>query len=228
MTPRKEYLDFEQLLSDRIPFQEIPSLIQPDSPRLFLGAVNVLSGEFKTFDSKKGEIDIEAVRASAAIPNVFTAVQIGDGMYWDGLFAENPPIGCFLTKEGELVEAEERPEELWVILVNPKKRDTEPTTAQEILDRRNELSGHLSLSQEMRFIDIINKWIERGVFKSDFVSSKQLKPIQVRFITMSKEVSDGLDYVSKLDRSPAFIEMLIEEGENRAQHFWESLPQEPS
>jgi NTE family protein len=224
MTPRKEYLDFEQLLKNHIPFQEIPSLIQPDSLHLFLGAVNVLSGEFKTFDSKKGEINTEAVRASAAIPNVFTAVQIGDGMYWDGLFSENPPIGCFLASDGELVEPEERPEEIWVILVNPKERDTEPTTAQEILDRRNELSGNLSLFQEIRFIETVNKWVEGGAFKSDFVSDNQLQPVRVRFITMSKEVADGLDYASKLDRSPAFIEMLIEEGENQAQKFWESLP----
>jgi len=228
MTPRKEYLDFEQLLNNHIPFGEIPSLIQPDSPRLFLGAVNILSGEFKTFDSKKGEINIEAIRASAAIPNVFTAVQIGDGMYWDGLFSENPPIGCFLARDGELAEPEERPEEVWVVLINPKERDTEPTTAQEISDRRNELSGNLSLFQEIRFIETVNKWVEGGAFKSDFVLENELKPVRVRFIAMSKEIADGLDYVSKLDRSPSFIEMLIEDGENQGQKFWESLPKAAS
>ncbi len=226
-SPRKEYLDFQQLLNNHIPFLEISSLIQPNSPRLLLGAVNILSGEFKTFDSKKGEINIEAVKASAAIPNVFTAVQIGDGMYWDGLFSENPPIGYFLAKERELVNSKERPEEIWVILVNPKERDTEPTTPQDILDRRNELSGNLSLFQEIRFIETINKWVERGAFSSDFALENELKPIQVRFITMSKEISDGLDYVSKLDRSPAFIEMLIEDGENQAENFWETLPKSP-
>ncbi|MDY6804114.1 MAG: patatin-like phospholipase family protein [Cyanobacteriota bacterium] len=223
VSPRKEYLDFQELLNNHIPFLRIPSLIQPESPRLLLGAVNVLSGEFKTFDSKKGEINIESVKASAAIPNVFTAVQIGDGLYWDGLFSENPPIGYFLAKERELVEPEERPEEIWVILVNPKERETEPTTSQDILDRRNELSGNLSLFQELRFIETINKWMEKGAFNSDFVLENELKPIQVRFITMSKEISDSLDYVSKLDRSPPFIEMLMEEGENQGQKFLETV-----
>jgi NTE family protein len=225
MTPRKEYLDFQQLLLNHIPFLDIPKMVKPDSPRLLLGAVNILTGEFKAFDSKLGEINVEAVRASAAIPNVFTAVQIGDGLYWDGLFSENPPISGFLEKEteDELVEPEQRPEELWVVLVNPKERDSEPTTAQDILDRRNELGGNLSLFQEVRFIETINKWIEQGMFTKEFIQKKQLKPITIRFIGMSPEIGDNLDYVSKLDRDPSFINMLIEDGEKQAQLFWDEV-----
>lgn len=225
MTPRKEYLDFQQLLLNHIPFLEIPKMVKPDSTRLLLGAVNILTGEFKAFDSKLGEINVEAVRASAAIPNVFTAVQIGDGLYWDGLFSENPPISGFLEKatDDELVDPEDRPEELWVVLVNPKERDTEPTTAQDILDRRNELSGNLSLFQEVRFIETINKWIDQGMFTKEFIQQKKLKPIKVRFIGMSREVGDNLDYVSKLDRDPAFINMLMEDGEKQAQLFWDQI-----
>ena len=225
MTPRKEYLDFEQMLVNRIPFQQIPHLIEADSPRLLMGAANVLSGEFKAFDSKLGEINVEAVKASAAIPSLFMAVRIGEELYWDGIFSENPPISGFVEKATEdgLVDPEEMPEELWVVLVNPKERNTEPTTAQDILDRRNELSGNLSLFQQIRFIETINKWIVRGIFTPEFIDRKQLKPIKVRFIGMSPEVGGNLDYVSKLDRDPDFIEMLIEDGEKQAQTFWDEL-----
>lgn len=223
LTPRKEYLDFQELLNNHIPFLQIPSLVEPESTRLLLGAVNILSGEFKTFDSKKDEINVESVRASAAIPNVFTAVQIGDGLYWDGLFSENPPISRFVEVERQIVNAEDRPEELWVVLVNPKERDTEPTTAQDILDRRNELSGNLSLFQEIRFIETINYWIEQGVFTQEFITEQDLTPIRVRFISMSKELGDSLDYVSKLDRDPAFINMLIDDGEDQANMFLDEM-----
>ncbi|NEP42026.1 MAG: patatin, partial [Okeania sp. SIO2H7] len=225
MTLRKEYLDFEQMLVNRIPFQQIPHLIEADSPRLLMGAANVLSGEFKAFDSKLGEINVEAVKASAAIPSLFMAVRIGEELYWDGIFSENPPISGFVEKATEdgLVDPEEMPEELWVVLVNPKERNTEPTTAQDILDRRNELSGNLSLFQQIRFIETINKWIVRGIFTPEFIDRKQLKPIKVRFIGMSPEVGGNLDYVSKLDRDPDFIEMLIEDGEKQAQTFWDEL-----
>jgi hypothetical protein len=40
-----------------------------------------------------------------------------------------------------------------VIQINPRQRDTEPTTLAEIADRRNELSGNLSLYQELAFIE---------------------------------------------------------------------------
>ena len=226
MTPRKEYLDFQQLLLNHIPYEEIPELIKPDSPRLLLGAANVLSGEFKLFDSKRGEINVETLKASAAIPNLFMAVKIGGGLYWDSLFSENPPISGFLEKDGELADPQERPEEIWAILVNPKERSKEPKIAPDIQDRRNELSANLSLFQAVRFIETINKWIEKGTFTREFIEKKQLKPIKVRFIAMSREVADNLDYVSKLDREPTFINMLMEEGEKQAQLFWDQLPAE--
>lgn len=226
MTPRKEYLDFQELLQLHIPFEEIPELVKPDSPRLLLGAANVLSGQFKPFDSKEGEINVEALRASAAIPNLFMAVQIGDGLYWDSLFSENPPISGFLEKDRELADPEERPEEIWAILVNPKERNKEPKLAPDIQDRRNELSANLSLFQAVRFVETINKWIEQGMFAAEFIEKKQLKPIKVRFIGISPEVADNLDYVSKLDREPTFINMLVEEGEKQAQLFWDQLQAE--
>jgi hypothetical protein len=36
---------------------------------------------------------------------------------------------------------------------------------------------------------------------------------------MSPELSATLDYASKLDRSPAFLHQLMEEGEHRADTF---------
>ena len=38
------------------------------APRFLVGAVDVLSGEFKTFDSENGEISVETLLASAALP----------------------------------------------------------------------------------------------------------------------------------------------------------------
>lgn len=68
-----------------------------DQPLLLLGAVDGVSGEFKAFDSRKGEITAEAVLASAALPTLFRAVHTGGGVYWDGLFSQNPPCGICLT-----------------------------------------------------------------------------------------------------------------------------------
>jgi NTE family protein len=39
------------------------------------------------------------VLASCALPTMFRAVQLGDdGVYWDGLFSQNPPIRDFMRE----------------------------------------------------------------------------------------------------------------------------------
>ena len=59
---------------------------------LLIGAVDVRSGEFKAFNSRRDRISAEMILASAAIPNLFRSVQIDGASYWDGLFSQNPPV----------------------------------------------------------------------------------------------------------------------------------------
>lgn len=53
------------------------------------------------------------------------------------------------------VPPERKPDELWVVQINPQTREGEPTTLLEIADRRNELAGNLSLNQELRFVETL-------------------------------------------------------------------------
>jgi NTE family protein len=198
------------LLEKNIPFEKLKRLIRESSPILMVGAVDVLSGQFKVFDSRKGEIQVEAILASAAIPDFFRAVQIDHSYYWDGLFSQNPPIR-------DLTDAQ--PDEIWVIQINPGSNSHEPKSIDAIRDRRNELAGNLSLEQEIYFIEKINDFVRKKLF----VDSKY-KPIQVHRIKMLRD----LDYASKLDRSPAFIQDLIRYGEMEAAQFLQLHPSIPS
>ena len=58
---------------------------------------DVIDGSFKIFSSAHGEIRPEALLASAAIPNLFPAVQVNGHAYWDGIFASNPPVRAAIT-----------------------------------------------------------------------------------------------------------------------------------
>ena len=62
-----------------------------------------------------------------AIPTLFKTVHTYGGVYWDGLFSQNPPVR-------ELPDA--RPSEIWVIQINPEKSPREPKSMAEITDRR--------------------------------------------------------------------------------------------
>ena len=234
-------------LKENVPFGEInEGLVEPSSPRLFVGAVNVLTGEFGVFTSHRRErvassgasswvfngdresgISVDAVLASAAIPPIFRAVRIGTSVYWDGLFSQNPPVR-------ELLDAQ--PDEIWVIQINPNSLaprprhpvpGDEPTSVLDIIDRRNALAGNLSLNQELRHLEEINELVEE-LGEGEGLGEKRLrlkkkgreyKPVVVRQIEMSLP----LGAASKLDRSPSFIRKMMGYGERRAEEFFAAL-----
>lgn len=200
-----------EIIKRHINFTRLPMLVTSTSPRLMVGAVEVMSGKFTVFHSHHGEADKrispEALLASAAIPELFRAVHIGSGIYWDGLFSQNPPIRSFLAGEQD---KEAKPDEIWVIQINPEERMNEPKLGSDITDRRNELAGNLSLNQELFFVGQTNKWLAKG-----WLDNNHFKHVEVRYIPLKLD----LDYPSKLDRNPAFINSLLTEGRREGEAF---------
>src|ERR687894_1087064 len=204
--------EFKRMLERRVDFGRIEVQPEDSYPVLLVGAVDVLSGEFRAFNSRQDRITPETILASAAIPNLFRSVRPGEGgTYWDGLFSQNPPVRE-LTDEG--------PDEIWVVQINPKELETEPRTVAEIADRRNELSGNLSLYQELRSIEKIDQLLEEGLL----APGGKYKQIVVRVIELSRSrFSRSLGTASKLNRDPRFIEDLMSHGEARADEFLAAL-----
>jgi NTE family protein len=147
------------LLEKHVDFGRLNEIVTESSPMLLIGAANVLSGEFKAFSSRRDRINVDMILASAAIPTLFRAVHTDGGVYWDGLFSQNPPVR-------ELPDAESKPNEIWVIQINSETSESEPKSMPDITDRRNELSGNLSLYQEIHFIKTVNKWSRRDPFRA--------------------------------------------------------------
>jgi NTE family protein len=203
--------EFRGMLERRVDFEKVA--VQPEGsyPVLLVGAVDVLSGQFKAFHSRRDGISAETILASAAIPTLFKSVRFAGGTYWDGLFSQNPPVK-------ELTD--ERPDEIWVIQINPREAKHEPKTMAEIADRRNELSGNLSLYQELGFIEKIDQMLEQGRLPQD----DKYKQIVVRVIELARSrFSRSLGTASKLNRDPRFIQDLISHGELRAEEFLAAL-----
>jgi NTE family protein len=199
--------EFVRVLERHIDFEAIPDLATPDCPRLVVGTVDVNAGEFETFTEET--ISPKAILASAAVPSLFEAVEIDGHYHWDGLFSQNPPVYDLMH-----TDPERKPDELWVVQINPQTREDEPTSVDEISDRRNELSGNISLNQELRFIETVNGWIDEGD-----LSSEEYSHTEVRRIVLDEK----LGYASKLDRSSEFIERLREEGIDDAEQFLSAL-----
>jgi NTE family protein len=99
------------------------------------------------------------------------------------------------------------------VQINPQARAEEPRSVRDIEDRRNELSGNLSLGQELYFIQKIN------ALRAEHESlTRKYRHIQIRLVELGVP---GLDYPSKLDRSPQLVERLMASGVERASWFFD-------
>jgi NTE family protein len=200
-----------KLLERHMNFGELETPMESPAPMLLIGAVDVLSGNFRAFNSRRDRISADTILASTALPTLFRAVHANGGVYWDGLFSQNPPVR-------ELPRA--NPDEIWVIQIDPEKRAEEPKSMADIIDRRNELAGNISLYQEIHFIEKINHLVEKLGEGSREKSlrvpgGREYRHIEVRWI----ELSRPLDFASKLDRNPDFIRTMMADGERSAEAF---------
>ena len=196
-----------EVLGFHVDFEAIPELCADDAPKLVVGTVDVNGGVFETFVDE--EVTAEAVLASAAVPGLFPAVELHGHAHWDGLFSQNPPVTDLMT-----VDADRKPDELWVVQINPQVREETPRSLVDIADRRNELAGNISLNQELRFIRWVNRWIEAGHLPTESFSQTAVRRIAL---------GPGYGHSTKLDRDPEFIEELMTTGEDRAAEFLATL-----
>jgi len=210
----------KKCLEELVDFDDLEEKYSSSIPELVVGAVNVKTGDFEVFKSNKkyrkpgkenAGITVNAILASAAESSFLKAVQIGDNVYWDGLFSQNPPIYDLLDKKN----AKEKPDQIWVIQINPKNRTHKPTSPDAIEDRRNELAGNISLEHELNFIESINKLIEDLPEEKKYTS--KYKHIEVKKpIVITKE---DLPVASKWKLDPQFIHGMMAHGEKEAEKF---------
>ena len=149
--------------------------------------------------------------ASAAIPTLFRAIHVDGGAYWDGLFSQNPPVAPLLDDD---------PDELWVVQINPTRRDDEPRTTLDIADRRNELAGNLSLYQELASIEKIDQLLAAGTL----TAASGYRQVAVRVLELTRSPVTGLlGAASKVNRDVAFLRDLRRRGGEQADVFLTSL-----
>jgi NTE family protein len=67
-------------------------LLNSGSTRLMVGAVNVKSGNFVSFDNTMQLIGPEHIIASGSLPPGFPATEVGGEYYWDGGLVSNTPL----------------------------------------------------------------------------------------------------------------------------------------
>jgi len=181
-------------------------LRQPDAPlKLFLSATNVRTGRVKVF--ARDELCADAVLASACLPFIFHAVEIGGEAYWDGGYVGNPAIFPLIY------HCESR--DVVVVHINPLHRPEVPRTARDILNRVNEISFNSSLVREMRAIQFVTDLIDGGRLRDT-----EMKRMFIHSIA-ADEVMGKLGVNSKLNANRDFLTYMRDAGRRYAGEWLE-------
>ncbi|HGN8662210.1 TPA: FAD-dependent oxidoreductase [Pseudomonas aeruginosa] len=100
--------------------------------RLLVGAVNVLTAEFETFDSYVDDFTADHIIASGSLPPGFSWTFIDGKPYWDGGIVSNSPLDLVIDRCG--------PDGKRVFIVDlfASQRDL-PANITEVLARRDEI-----------------------------------------------------------------------------------------
>jgi NTE family protein len=187
-----------EILEESICFERLPT-----SPiKLFITATNVRTGRGRVF--RNPEITADVLLASACLPTMFQAVQIGGDVYWDGGYAGNPTITP-LVRETDAHDT-------ILVQINPRERPETPRKAAEILNRLNEISFNSPLMKELRMIALLRQVADPG-------KGEGARWAEMRTHRIVTDMLTKLGASSKVNAEWEFVVMLREEGRRCANEF---------
>lgn len=166
-------------------------------------ATNVRTGLPRVFAT--GELSVDTVLASACLPQIYKAVEIGGEAYWDGGFSANPALYPLV------MNSESR--DVVIVQINPFVRQTLPRTAREIINRVNEISFNTSLVKELRTLALMEK---AGVQMPGAGPEGALGGAFLHLIHVDEEVQD-LAASSKLNAEWGYLQTLFDRGRRWAE-----------
>jgi NTE family protein len=179
-----------RLLTDLIDFDRLRS---QKEIQLTVCATNARTARRRVFTDN--DVSVEALLASACLPQLFRAVDIDGEPYWDGALTGNPALGPLLTKRPDC--------DLIIVRVDPVNRPEAPRSQRDILNRTVEISHNSTFWLELGAIAVVLRFVDeaRSPFRRLRFHIIEASPIMERF-PMS----------SKLNNYPPLLEYLFNLG----------------
>lgn len=163
-----DYNPLRQLLERTVDFADLQGIAgKPGLPQLFVCATNVRTGRGHIFDSSR--ISADAVMASACLPQLFKAVEIEGEHYWDGGFSGNPALRPLVYRTSTA--------DTLLVQINPIEAPQLPSSANDIMERVNEVTFNASLLAELRSIDFVRRLLDQGRLDAEHYKSMRLHHI---------------------------------------------------
>lgn len=193
-----DYNPLRQALSELIDFQK---LRESAAIKLFVCATNVHTTKIRVF--RQDELSPEVLLASACLPTLFQAVEIGGEHYWDGGFTGNPAMFPLISSC--------QANDIVLVVINPIRVDELPKTAPAIIDRMKDISFNATMMREMRTIALVTRLLDQH----RLTGKTRYRRIYFHMIGAEEKIA-SFGVSSKLNADWGFLTMLFELGRETA------------
>jgi NTE family protein len=180
---------------------DIDAIRSKQAPALFVTVTHVKTGLPRIISNEAMTID--ALLASACLPQLFQAIEIDGEPYWDGGFCGNPTLWPMIHSGAA--------RDLIVVQLVPDGTDDVPTDAPAIRQRIGEIVSNSSLVAEMQAIAAMRSVATRGEGVSNV--------LDLRLHRIGPPPRELLEQGSSLERSRAWLQRLHGEGRAAARRF---------
>jgi NTE family protein len=180
---------------------DIDAIRSKQAPALFVTVTNVKTGLPRVISNEAMTVD--ALLASACLPQLFQAVELDGEPYWDGGYCGNPTLWPMIHSGAA--------RDLIVVQLVPDGTDDVPMDAPAIRQRIGEIVSNSSLVAEMQAIAAMRSVATRGEGASNV--------LDVRLHRIGPPPRHLLEQGSSLERSRAWLQRLHGEGRAAARRF---------
>jgi NTE family protein len=171
--------------------------------KLFVTATAVATGQPEVFMGRR--LTLDALLASACLPQLFKAVQVEGVAYWDGGYSGNPALWPLIYHTGAT--------DIVLVKINPLRREGVPDTAAEIADRVNEITFNAGLAGELRAIHFV-----RRMLREERLDRRRYKDLRLHMVADEAGLAP-LQPSSKLNTDRDFLLALHELGRAAAERW---------
>lgn len=182
-----------RIASDAI---DLRRLAQRDTIPLYVSATRVATGEARVFS--RGDVTLDALMASACLPDLFAAVSIDGEDFWDGGFSANPALE-------PLIFNGHGASDVLIVQITPFQDEEFGMTVSGIMGRVSDIGFNACLMRDLKALQGIKDLLVDTPAPS--AELQALKAINLHLLTASPELTKR-GAASKLDTRLSKLEDL--------------------
>jgi NTE family protein len=174
--------------------------------RLFIATTRVRDGALVVFDDQR--LSLDALLASACLPQMFAPVEIDGEIYWDGGYAGNPALEPLIYQL--------RSRDLLCVLVQPLEQARPPRSARDIRERISELGFSTTFLRELETVRRAQQYLAY-TFPISWIGRRSER-LRIAIVEPGESL-DAFSAKTKISPTLGFLRELRDIGRERADRW---------